>query len=725
MADGIDSCINSTDAGDRWVENEDAEGEVDYDDEEDYVYEEADQQDDDDGAIIFAASGCRVESIARSDAFSNRFCGLRFEGVLSKVVATPYKNAVYPIYKQLAEFAAVDVEEHFLAALVTIPVKEQFIILQIEFPQVAPYFPDAPPRIELKSRFEAPLQHFNIVFNHHPQLLPHKWNICTDIVQIFRDIAEVGKQVTVELCDVDEDCSLYRQVVNIMRENCIDVTSLFPEAQFSCLPSFGIRREADTSVTKHSGVGYSGRGATTAWKFTSYASTKMENLLAIAATQQRPAPSDAATKGRSTDGKGSRDPIIVDCICYIMSALLSDTVTMEEFFRSLAFYDSVVSCLLALPLPSAHIPIPIGLFHVHSQISNLGDKFRSTLEGNELAAVQKLDSLCRYYRAAGKKRQLQGDDSAAESALQHLDSGAKSGAAIGCIGDVALLNASDAADVANVDVVDLTAKIVRMEAEFKRHLYHASMGSVGHLSSKWMRRLNIELASMPDSVPDNVIVFSGIECNQPNLMKVFMFPECEDTPYCGGCFEFDIFIGPNYPQEPPKMILVTTGGGSVRFNPNLYQCGKVCLSLLGTWQGEKWDPNISSLTQVINSILFLIFVEDPFFNEPGYEVDRGTERGNYMSREYNANIRIQTLRFGYLEHLKSPQAPFCDWVVPKLKHNWQSKGKRVAQSWLSELDNVQSTPPQHVRSSGSLISVAEQKRQLTQLIAKIDAAIQS
>lgn len=29
----------------------------------------------------------------------------------------------------------------------------------------------------------------------------------------------------------------------------------------------------------------------------------------------------------------------------------------------------------------------------------------------------------------------------------------------------------------------------------------------------------------------------------------------------------------------------------MRFNPNLYNCGKVCLSLLGTWSGgenEKW-----------------------------------------------------------------------------------------------------------------------------------------
>ena len=30
-----------------------------------------------------------------------------------------------------------------------------------------------------------------------------------------------------------------------------------------------------------------------------------------------------------------------------------------------------------------------------------------------------------------------------------------------------------------------------------------------------------------------------------------------------------------------QVNLQTTGGGSVRFNPNLYNCGKVCLSLLG------------------------------------------------------------------------------------------------------------------------------------------------
>lgn len=60
----------------------------------------------------------------------------------------------------------------------------------------------------------------------------------------------------------------------------------------------------------------------------------------------------------------------------------------------------------------------------------------------------------------------------------------------------------------------------------------------------------------------------------------------EGTPYAGGLFEFDCFMPLDYPNSPPLLHLRTTGGGSVRFNPNLYNCGKVCLSLLGTWPGR-------------------------------------------------------------------------------------------------------------------------------------------
>ena len=91
-----------------------------------------------------------------------------------------------------------------------------------------------------------------------------------------------------------------------------------------------------------------------------------------------------------------------------------------------------------------------------------------------------------------------------------------------------------------------------------------------------------------------------------------------DTPYSNGCFEFEMVIGNNYPNGPPRVQLLTTGRGSFRFNPNLYDNGKVCLSLLGTWAGPGWDPQSSTLLQILVSIQSLILVPDPYFNEPGY-----------------------------------------------------------------------------------------------------------
>ena len=70
-----------------------------------------------------------------------------------------------------------------------------------------------------------------------------------------------------------------------------------------------------------------------------------------------------------------------------------------------------------------------------------------------------------------------------------------------------------------------------------------------------------------------------------------------NTPYAHGAFEFDLYFPPTYPQSCPKCTLKTTGNGNVRFNPNLYANGKVCLSLLGTWRGtatENWDPKVST-----------------------------------------------------------------------------------------------------------------------------------
>ncbi len=50
----------------------------------------------------------------------------------------------------------------------------------------------------------------------------------------------------------------------------------------------------------------------------------------------------------------------------------------------------------------------------------------------------------------------------------------------------------------------------------------------------------------------------------------------EDTPYANGCFEFDVYFPPAYPSSPLLVNLQTTGQQTVRFNPNLYNDGKVC-----------------------------------------------------------------------------------------------------------------------------------------------------
>ena len=47
------------------------------------------------------------------------------------------------------------------------------------------------------------------------------------------------------------------------------------------------------------------------------------------------------------------------------------------------------------------------------------------------------------------------------------------------------------------------------------------------------------------------------------------------TPYGNGCFEFDVYFPGDYPSSPMLVNLETTGQHSVRFNPNLYNDGKV------------------------------------------------------------------------------------------------------------------------------------------------------
>jgi ubiquitin-protein ligase len=55
--------------------------------------------------------------------------------------------------------------------------------------------------------------------------------------------------------------------------------------------------------------------------------------------------------------------------------------------------------------------------------------------------------------------------------------------------------------------------------------------------------------------------------------------------------------------------------GDILVNPNLYEDGKVCLSILGTWAGDRnetWSATRSSLLQAFVSIQGLVLVKEPY-----------------------------------------------------------------------------------------------------------------
>ena len=101
------------------------------------------------------------------------------------------------------------------------------------------------------------------------------------------------------------------------------------------------------------------------------------------------------------------------------------------------------------------------------------------------------------------------------------------------------------------------------------------------------RLLFKELTGYRTALPVNCgsSCFCRVLNSQVNMLRV-MITGPDESPYANGCFLFDVCLPSQYPQVAPLVHFLTTGGGKIRFNPNLYNCGKVCLSLLGTWSGE-------------------------------------------------------------------------------------------------------------------------------------------
>jgi len=199
------------------------------------------------------------------------------------------------------------------------------------------------------------------------------------------------------------------------------------------------------------------------------------------------------------------------------------------------------------------------------------------------------------------------------------------------------------------------------------HHYVSNIQSTGAATGAKMTKLMKECQTLATSLPISLssAIFVRSDEERMDVIKAIITGP-EGTPYSGGCFLFDIFCPQTYPVDPPLVNLQTTGNGTVRFNPNLYNCGKVCLSLLGTWHGDnqssKWNASTSSIHQVLISIQAFILVEQPYFNEPAYDSQKGTKEGEMRSFEYNENLRLATIRHAMIEPLRFPSEGFEEVV---------------------------------------------------------------
>jgi ubiquitin-protein ligase len=144
-----------------------------------------------------------------------------------------------------------------------------------------------------------------------------------------------------------------------------------------------------------------------------------------------------------------------------------------------------------------------------------------------------------------------------------------------------------------------------------------------------------------------------------------------DTPYFGGNYFFEISYPYDYPHSPPK-VKYCTNGNDIRFNPNLYKCGKVCVSLLNTWKGDQ-RTSCQSISTVLLTLCTLL-CNNPLLNEPGV-----TSSHNDI-KSYNEIIQFSNLDIAVCDIINKKSGiymQFFEHFYPFIKENFNKNYEKM------------------------------------------------
>lgn len=176
----------------------------------------------------------------------------------------------------------------------------------------------------------------------------------------------------------------------------------------------------------------------------------------------------------------------------------------------------------------------------------------------------------------------------------------------------------------------------------------------GQISASFLKRIVREHKILSSSLPTNS-VYVRTYSSRLNLLRVLLVGPL-NTPYEHAPFIIDLHLPAHFPSSPPVAHFHSWTSGMGRINPNLYEEGKICLSLLGTWPGkstsESWSEKSSTLLQLVLSLQALVLVKAPFFNEAGFEgyEDMKPDQGGYRTAALQYAEKAFVMARGFVRH---------------------------------------------------------------------------